>query len=80
MLFIGSALNPDGNEVEGQIFFQPPPEKGAIAQALVDQMEKNPKLVLEQIAKIIIPILVAVVCFLGFRKAWIILRTSLNKS
>lgn len=77
-----ASVNPNGSEQVGDVFFQPPAqvEKGVLTQVLEKEIQNNPKLVLEQIAVILIPILVAVVCFLGFRKAWQILRTSLNNA
>lgn len=64
----------------GELVFQLPVQGTTLAQVLAETQENNPKLVLVEIAKILTLIIVVVVSLVGFRKAWKILRTSLNRS
>lgn len=65
----------------GELVFQAPVQGNlTLAQVLEKTQEEIPKLTLAEIAKIVTLILVVVVSLVGFRKAWKLLRTSLNQS
>lgn len=67
-------------DLDGETVVFQQPAQGVLAQVLEKEIQNNPKMVLVEIQKVLILIIAAVVSLLGFRKAWKILRTSLNQS